>query len=207
MPSPTFDFVLNFTGPTSYLLIFCLLMACGMGVPMPEDIILFAAALLAYYNNANVHMMVAVSMVGVLLGDSIVFFLGNTFGEKIRKHRPFSKILPDDRFEVLKSKFEEDGNKVIFAGRFMPGLRAPIFFTAGSLHLKYRTFIFFDGLAALISVPAIIYTVWWFGDELEQVMQIIKRVQFGISGVILIILLIFILRYLIKQRQKKFLES
>jgi len=207
MPSPTFDFVLNFAGPTSYLLIFCLLMACGMGVPMPEDIILFGAALLAYYENANVHMMVAVSMVGVLLGDSIVFFLGHRFGERLRKRKPFSKMIPDDRFEDLKEKFREDGNKVIFAGRFLPGLRAPIFFTAGSLHLKYRIFIFYDGLAALISVPAIIYTVWWFGSELDQVIRWIKRVQFGIAGVILVIAALFIGRYFIKRKQKKFLES
>jgi membrane protein DedA with SNARE-associated domain len=207
MISPAYDFFLHFSGPTSYLLIFCLLMACGMGVPVPEDIVLFAAALLAYYQNANVHMMVIVSLVGVLLGDSIVFLLGHTFGERIRKRKPFSTILPDERFNALKEKFAEDGNKVIFAGRFMPGLRAPIFFTAGSLHLRYRTFAFYDGLAALISVPTIIYTVWWFGDELEEVIQTIKRVQFGIVGVILVVIAILIIRYLIKRRQKNFLKS
>lgn len=207
MISPSYDFFLHFSGPTSYLLIFCLLLACGMGVPVPEDIVLFAAALLAYYQNANVHLMVGVSLIGVLLGDSIVFFLGHTFGERIRKRKPFSKILPDDRFEVLKEKFKEDGNKVIFAGRFMPGLRAPIFFTAGSLHLRYRIFIFYNGMAALISVPTIIYLVWWFGDELEKVIQTIKRVQFGIFGVILVGVGILIIRYLIKRKQKNFLKT
>jgi membrane protein DedA with SNARE-associated domain len=207
MISPSYDFFLHFSGPASYLLIFCLLLACGMGIPLPEDIVLFAAALLAYYQNANVHLMVAVSLAGVLIGDSIVFFLGHTFGERLRKRRPFSKILPDDRFNDLKEKFKEDGNKVIFAGRFMPGLRAPIFFTAGSLHLRYRIFIFYNGMAAMISVPTIIYLVWWFGDELEKVIQTIKRVQFGIVGVILVIIAILVIRYLIKRRQKNFLKS
>ena len=40
--------------------------------------------------------------------------------------------------------------------RFMPGLRAPIYFTAGTVGVKFHTFLFYDGLAALVSVPAIV---------------------------------------------------
>lgn len=198
------NFALNFSGPRAYLLIFVALLACGLGLPLPEDITLFAAGLLAYYESANVHIMVALSLVGVLLGDCTVFFLGHRLGERVRKRWPFRKILPNERFAELKTRFKRKGNKVIFAGRFMPGLRAPIFFTAGSLHLPFRIFIFYDGLAALLSVPAIVYSVWYFGEHVDAVIKVIKRVQFGIVGVIAgFLVLFFVQRHLRKKRERR----
>lgn len=193
--------LLVFSGPLAYALIFGALMACGLGLPLPEDITLFAAGLLAFYGSANVHGMVALSMVGVLLGDSIVYFLGHRYGESIRKRGPFKRLLPDERFAGLKERFRQKGNKVIFAGRFMPGLRAPIFFTAGTLHLPYRVFIFYDGLAALLSVPAIVYSVWYFGEHVDKVIKIVKKVQFGIVGVILTIVFVLVLRAWLKRKR------
>lgn len=198
-----FEALLNYSGPKSYWLVFFSLLACGLGLPLPEDITLFAGGLLSYYGNANVHIMVAISLVGVLFGDTCVYFLGHKFGEKVRKRWPLKKILPDERFRELKGRFKRKGNKVIFAGRFMPGLRAPIFFTAGSLHLPYRIFIFYDGLAALLSVPAIIYSVWYFGEHVDKVIKIIKRVQFGIFGVILFIVLLMLTKYYFSHLREK----
>jgi membrane protein DedA with SNARE-associated domain len=204
MPQDLLGLFLNYSGPITYLIVFGALMACGLGLPLPEDITLFAAGLLAYYGNANVHSMVLVSMFGVLLGDSIVYFLGHKFGDRVRRRWPLKKILPDDRFADLKARFKKKGNKVIFAGRFMPGLRAPIFFTAGTLHLPFRVFFFYDGLAALISVPAIIYSIWYFGEHVDKAIKIIKQVQFGIVGVILFLVAVFFLRrYLRKKREAR----
>ena len=74
---------------------------------------------------------------------------------------------------------------MIFAARFMPGLRAPIFFSAGTLHLPYRVFLFYDGGAALISVPLIIGSVYYFGDELDRVVRVIQRVEHSLAIVLL----------------------
>lgn len=193
--------LLNFSGPLAYVLIFVALMACGLGVPMPEDITLFAAGLLAYYGSANVHGMVAISMIGVLLGDSIVYALGHKYGDRVRKFRFFQRLMPDGRMEELRDRFKKKGNKVIFAGRFMPGLRAPIFFTAGTLHLPYRVFIFYDGLAAILSVPAIVYSIWYFGEHVDAVVKVVKQVQFGIVGVILALVAFYFYRR--KQKKKR----
>jgi membrane protein DedA with SNARE-associated domain len=178
------DFLLNFYGPTPYLIIFGILLACGLGLPIPEDITLFAAGVMVYYGVGTLGTMVAVSMVGVILGDSIIFFLGHKFGRKLTKKWIFHKLLPDDRLDAVGKKFRERGNKLLFAARFMPGLRAPIFFSAGTLHVPYRTFVFYDGGAAVVSVPAIIGAVYYFGDELDRVVRVIQRIEHGIVAVI-----------------------
>ena len=83
------EFLMGLDGVTPYLIVFTILLACGLGLPIPEDITLFAAGLAAYYGNANHHVMVAVSFIGVMIGDSFVFFLGSRFGPKLKKRWPF----------------------------------------------------------------------------------------------------------------------
>lgn len=182
------EFLLNFYGPTPYLIILGILMACGIGLPLPEDITLFVGGVISYYGITDLWVMIAVAMFGVIFGDSIIFLLGAKYGKKLVKKWFFHKLLPDERLEAVKKKFHERGNKLIFAARFMPGFRAPIFFSAGTLHLPYRVFLFYDGTAALISVPTIIGAIYYFGDQLDRVVRVIQKVEHGIVLVIVLAL-------------------
>lgn len=54
-------------------------------------------------------------------------------------------------------------NWVLFVARFLPGLRSPIFLTAGmTRRIPFWRFLLLDGLAALISVPVWVY-LGYFG--------------------------------------------
>ena len=121
------DFLLNFYGPTPYFLIFGILVICGLGLPIPEDVTLFAAGLLSYYGLTDVWTMIAMAFLGVILGDTVIYWLGAHYGRKLTRHWFFHKLLPDDRLDAVRSQFHRKGNKLVFAARFMPGLRAPIF--------------------------------------------------------------------------------
>ncbi len=200
MMQSVFDFFLGFSDWKAYAAVFIALMACGLGLPLPEDITLFGAGVLSYYGKADVHWMVALSMFAVLLGDSFIFYIGSRWGSKLRMRSPFNRILSEERYQAAKARFRVKGNRVIFAGRFMPGLRAPIFFTAGTLHLPYRVFLFYDGFAALISVPAIIYSIWYFGEYMDRVIRIIKNIEYGIVGLILLVGLVVVVKYYKKKR-------
>ena len=194
------NFLMGFSGPAPYLLVFFILLACGLGLPIPEDITLFAAGVLAYYGSANVYWMIVISFVGVMLGDSLIFMLGAKYGRRITHRWPFRKFLTHERLDQVSERLRKGGNRVIFMARFMPGLRAPIFFSSGMLHVPFRVFFFYDGLAALLSVPAIVYTVFYFGDELEQVVSVIRNVQHGILLVIGAVILFFVVKWLIKRK-------
>jgi membrane protein DedA with SNARE-associated domain len=198
------DFLLNFYGPTPYFFIFGILLACGLGFPMPEDIILFAGGLSAYYGLTNLWVVILVAYLGVILGDSLTFFLGAVYGRKLTKKWIFHKLLPDERLNAARNKIHKSGNKLIFSARFMPGLRAPLYFCAGTLHLPYRIFLFYDGFAALLSVPAIIGAVYYFGDRLDWVVRVIQKIEHSIVLVIsVIVLTIFGKWYLTHRRLKR----
>ena len=137
-----------------YFSVFFILLICGFGVPIPEDITLVAGGIIAGLGFADVHIMVAVSLLGVLIGDGTMFTLGRVFGERILRFRPIRRILPPRRFAQVQEKFAKYGNWVLFVARFLPGLRSPIYVTAGmSRQVCYCRFLIMDGMAALISVP------------------------------------------------------
>lgn len=185
---------MNQSGPWPYVIVFSILLLCGFGLPMPEDIVLFAAGLMAYYGAADVKIMIAVCFAGVMVGDSCVFTIGNYYGTRVRRMPLVRRMLPPKRMKMVRKKLHSQGNKVIFAARFMPGLRTPIFFSAGTLHLPFRVFFFYDSLAALISVPSIVYAVYFFGEHLDRVIRIIKKIQFGVFGTILVIVVIVMVK-------------
>src|SRR4051794_24332500 len=95
------DYLLNFHGPTTYLIIFGVLLACGLGLPIPEDITLFVAGAVSYYGLTNVWTMMFICLIGVLMGDSIIFFLGANYGRKLTKKWIFHKLLPDERLDIV----------------------------------------------------------------------------------------------------------
>jgi membrane protein DedA with SNARE-associated domain len=197
------DFLLNFHGPAPYLIVLGILLACGLGLPIPEDITLFAAGLMAYYGVTDLYLMILVSLFGVMAGDSFIFYLGARYGRRLTRKWFFHKLLPDERLNFVQKKFHERGDRVLFIARFMPGLRAPIYFSAGTLHVPFRKFFIYDGLAALISVPAIVGAVYYFGDELDQVVRIIKRIEHGIVLVVFAAVLAILGKWYVTHRKLK----
>lgn len=195
------------SGPAPYLIVFFLLVACGFGLPMPEDVILFSAGLMSYYGAADVRIMILVCVAGVLLGDSSVFMIGARYGRKVRKISFVKKMLPARRMKMIRRKLHEQGNKVIFAARFMPGLRTPIFFSAGTLHLPFRVFFFYDGLAAMISVPTVVFAIFYFGNHVDKVIKVIKRLQFGVLGTILVLAAIVVLKTWWTHKKEREIET
>ena len=198
------DFLIDYAGgPIPYIAIFVILLACGLGLPIPEDVTLFAAGVLAYYGICSVWTLIGVGMFGVLIGDSFVFWLGHKYGRKLLKRWPFRTFADESKIEKVRTKLQKHGGKLLFAARFMPGFRATIFFTTGLLHFPYRKLLVYDGAAALISVPAIIYSVYYFGDFLEYVIKMIKKVEGGILGVIVLAVALVILKYYLSKKRSR----
>ena len=198
------DFLIDYAnGPIPYLAIFLILLACGLGIPIPEDITLFAAGILTYYGVCDVWTMIGVCLLGVMIGDTFVFWLGHHFGRRLLKKWPFRLFLDESKIEGVRQKLHKNAGKFLFAARFMPGVRSTIFFTTGLLHLPFKNLLIYDGLAALISVPAIVFSVYYFGDLLEHVIQMIKKVEGGILAVIIMAILFFVIRHFYKKKKSE----
>lgn len=178
-------------GWAAYGSIFGILLACGIGVPFPEDVSLIVGGFLVFRGSANLPLMVATGFLGILAGDSIIYWAGRRLGDRARTDhgRFLRRLLTPERRARVEALFARHGEKIVMAARFMPGVRAVTFFTAGSAKMPYARFICFDGLAALASAPAFVFLGFRFGKQLQRVIELLKRFQMATVGVILVLVL------------------
>ena len=99
--------LLDFFTGYGYVAVFTVLLVCGFGVPIPEDITLVAGGIISGLGYADVDIMFLVGMAGVLAGDGIMFAAGRFYGHKVQRFRPIARILTPERFEAVQEKFEK----------------------------------------------------------------------------------------------------
>ncbi|MBE8221277.1 MAG: DedA family protein [Bdellovibrionales bacterium] len=155
----------------SYLLIFGVLLISGLGVPLPEDISLITAGILVSLNKMSFLGACAIGFFGVMAGDCILFFLGYYMGERVFKLPLFSKIFTPKRIKMASKKVNNNSKLICFTARFLPGLRSPIFLTAGTLKVSPFIFLLLDGGAALFSVPIWVFVGSWFGNNVDAILK------------------------------------
>ncbi|MDZ4676490.1 MAG: DedA family protein [Oligoflexia bacterium] len=193
------DKISHLEGSAAYTAIFSVLFACGLGLPIPEDITLFAAGYLSYLENIELHWAIVVCMVGVLLGDFTLFTIGRVFGKRVLSLPGVRYVMTPARIALAQAKLKKNARKVCFVARFLAGLRAPIYFSAGMLGVRPLTFFTLDSLAALISVPALTYLGFYFGDEIEIGLLYMRRAERYIMITLAVIGLLVVLNILRKK--------
>lgn len=182
----------TFLAHWSYLGVFLILTISGFGVPIPEDVPLIWGGYMCGSGQANIWIMLPVGFFSLLGADFIVYLLGRKYGEPIRKLPVFRRFLCDKKMERARKFFDDHGGKVIFIARFMPGLRTPVYFSAGKLHVPAWKMLLFDGLAALLSAPALMLAGYFFWNHLESVWNWAKKGQLGATGILAIVAVAYI---------------
>lgn len=172
------------SGIGAYALVLGVLLMCGLGVPLPEDVALITGGFLVYEGAARLDAMILIAFVGILGGDSIAFFLGRHFGDRLTKVWPFRLIVTPAKQAKVEGLFAKYGEKIVMAARFMPGVRAVTYFIAGAAGMSYPKFIAFDGLAATVSAPVFVLLGWHFGGRIDW---LIKEVRTGQTKVLVVV--------------------
>jgi membrane protein DedA with SNARE-associated domain len=164
----------------AYLWLAGILLLCGLGLPIPEDISLIAAGYFAWKGVLTVHAAFAVCFAAVLAGDSMAFFMGRLFGRRVLRSQLARRYFTPRRQLRVRAYFRKFGSKVVLVGRFTPGFRFTIFFTAGTLHLRPSVFLIYDFSAAAFSVPVLVYSAWFFGGQIDHVVSYARHTEHGI---------------------------
>src|SRR6218665_3667513 len=69
-------------GWEAYSAIVGLLLICGLGVPLPEDITLVAAGILSALGSISIGGAIAAGFFGVMAGDAFLYTVGRIYGRK-----------------------------------------------------------------------------------------------------------------------------
>jgi membrane protein DedA with SNARE-associated domain len=155
----------------TYLGLFLVLALCGLGLPVPEELPLLTGGFLVYRGITQYPVTLVISFVGVIAGDNSLFFLGRRFGTSVLRYMELVRPRSRERIEWLKMFLDRHGNMTIFYARFLAGVRALIYLTAGSAGMTPRRFIAYDALGAAISVPVVVSIGYFFGDQIDSAIR------------------------------------
>jgi len=164
---------LSTLGPVlPYLAIICFLALTGAGLPIPEEVPIVAAGVLASGAHPDMHLNVTLAfiacVIGALLGDTLVYSAGRLLGRNFfRQHKWFAMMMHEDRERQMEDLIERHGLKVFFAARFMIGVRAPIYLAAGVMRVPLARFLLVDSIAATVVVGLVFGLSFRYGEQIR----------------------------------------
>lgn len=186
-------FLQSLQGVPAYALLFGLLFASGFGLPINEDILLLVAAALTLKDVMDPLPLMVVAWCGLLAADTLVFHWGRLFGVRLLRHRFMARWVPEARLVTMQNTMLRYGPGYIFLVRFMPGMRTALFLAAGSLKMPYRYMLIYDGAAALVELPLLVYGVRYVGGRWEEILALVQRFQgLLLPGILLLAVLVWL---------------
>lgn len=197
-----------------YGFIVLFMLASSYGLPIPEELVLISAGLVAYmaHNPAkfpppypgaegvDVITLCIVSFLAVFLSDLQVYLIGKYFGAKIIKTKFFQKQVAGEGFNKINQFFQKYGGLACGIFRFTPGLRFPGHLSCGLLGIPLWKFVAIDVLAAGFSVPTQVYFVATYGDFILDKLAQFKLIVICVA---LVVGLIWLLRKIYLKNVRK----
>jgi len=174
-----------------YVLLFVLLLLCGLGFPMAEELVLLAGGVLVASGVLHPLIMLLVNFLGVVIGDVCLFAMGHGVRSRLSRAPRFTAWFAE-KLERGRPFFARHGNTTVFLARFIPGLRAPAFLIAGTMQMSLWRFVLIDTLASLIFVPALAAVGYLFADHLEIIAAWFRRVERAIATLLVMTLLVWL---------------
>jgi membrane protein DedA with SNARE-associated domain len=162
----------------------------SLGIPLPGETMLVTAAVYAgATGKLEIELILLAAMAGAIIGDNIGYGIGRWGG--IRLLRRYGKYVRIDerRIKLGRYLFLRHGGKVVFFGRFTAVLRTYAAFLAGTLHMEWKRFLFFNATGGILWSLIFGLGAYWLGGTFEK-LSTPANIAFGVIGVSVAILVI-----------------
>jgi membrane protein DedA with SNARE-associated domain len=147
-----------------YLVVMLVIGLESMGIPLPGEITLVTASLMAISDITNPWAVAIAASIGAIVGDSIGYLFGRRGGRALleRFGRRFPKHFGPPHLARAERMFQRWGVWAVFFGRFVALLRILAGPLAGALKVPYRKFLVANatgGITWAFGTTFIIYSV------------------------------------------------
>jgi membrane protein DedA with SNARE-associated domain len=174
-----------------YLLVGLVIMVESLGIPLPGEIVLVSAALLAsHHANVNPLWIGIFASAGAIIGDSIGYAIGRKGGNRLFAWagRKFPKHFGPKHIDKARGIFQRRGVWAVFFGRFIAFLRILAGPLAGSLHMPYLKFLGANALGGIVWAGGTTAAVYYLGVVAETWLSRFSYIGLGaavVAGVII----------------------
>ncbi|MEA2736381.1 MAG: hypothetical protein QOE14_2832 [Humisphaera sp.] len=160
-----------------YFILFGLLFACGLGLPMPEDIPLLLAGFFIAQGKMNVAIACTLAWLGNIGGDCMLYSFGRRYGLEITRVPFVGKHVTKERILRAEELFERWGIWVVAIGRLFAGIRGAMVVAAGATRFNFIKFLIADGLAAIVSGGLFIWLGHLAGKKLGSISEMREKIK------------------------------
>jgi membrane protein DedA with SNARE-associated domain len=143
----------------------------SLGIPLPGEIVLVSAALLASQHETLSPLWIGVcASAGAIIGDSIGYLIGQKGGPRLFAWagRKFPNHFGPAHIEKARDLFRRRGMWAVFLGRFIALLRILSGPLAGSLRMPYGRFLTANALGGIVWAGGTTAVVYYLGIVAEK---------------------------------------
>lgn len=168
----------------------------SLGIPLPGEIALVSAALLASRHTLDISPVAvgAAATVGAIVGDTIGYSIGHRYGLGLfeRLGRRFPKHFGLGHVALAKQLFARWGGWAVFFGRFVALLRILAGPLAGALKMPYPRFLVANASGAVLWAGGTTAVVYYLGLAAERWLArfswvaLVVAVLVGVAGTLLL---------------------
>jgi membrane protein DedA with SNARE-associated domain len=165
-------------GHWSYLIIFgaaALECAAFIGLVIPGESLMLAAGFFAQQRLVELDAVIAVGILGAIVGDNIGYQLGCHLGREWLLRHGARFGLRSERLAKAEAFFARHGAKAVFFGRFVGFARALVPFVAGASRMRYRQFLVYNAIGAVLWTLGCVLLGYFLGASWRVAEQWISR--------------------------------
>jgi membrane protein DedA with SNARE-associated domain len=155
----------------------------SMGVPVPGELTLVAASLLAATGVTDPMLVAVAASIGAIVGDSIGYAVGRRGGRSLleRCGQRFPKHFGPAHLARAEQAFDRWGVWAVFFGRFVALLRILAGPLAGALHVPYRKFLVANAAGGVVWAFGTTFAIYYAGQAAERYLKQFSWIAFGVA--------------------------
>jgi membrane protein DedA with SNARE-associated domain len=133
-----------------------------------EDLACIAAGSLAAASELSLTSAIAASLVGIVVGDLLLYAAGFLGGRAILRFRIAARYLSPAKLLSAERWFDQRGSAIVVLSRFVPGMRLPTYVAAGVLRMPVLRFSLLLVAAAAVWTPALVAASYYSGASFAR---------------------------------------
>jgi membrane-associated protein len=144
---------------------------------------------------------------GALVSDNAVYWIGRIGGRplitRVLKMRFLHFLINEGTLEKVERSFESHGGKMVFVGRFGPGLRSMTPLFAGVSRMKYYRFFPYNLSAAAVWAVAYTLVGYAFGAYWSDLLAVARSFGYGLVALVALALGAYLLWRFLRRRSEE----
>lgn len=168
-----------------YYAVFALIALESMGIPLPGETALIAAALYAgTTHHLSIAVLAVVAAAAAVIGDNAGYWIGRTGGHRLAERYGRYVGLDRAKLKVGRYLFARHGVKVVFFGRFVAVLRTFAAFFAGVSRMPWPRFLAANTAGGVLWAAFYAFGAYALGNAASSVGSTISLVGYVLAGVV-----------------------